>query len=89
MTESCQIDTLNSKYLCRGVSVMRILLFILVSILALNFAAADVKTVKQAAEEAITEIFMKRNPDAIDKYVVDNYIQHQPGLPNGRKPFKA
>lgn len=54
----------------------------------INFAHASGSNAKDAAVEAITEIFFKRNPDAVEKYVVEDYIQHQPGLPGGRQAFK-
>lgn len=43
---------------------------------------------REIAIQAIDEIFIQRNPDAVEKWVVENYRQHQPGIPNGRKPFK-
>lgn len=63
--------------------------FIFINLLLLNFTAtAATENSKEIAIKAVTEIFFKKNPDAVDKYVVENYLQHQPGLPNGRKPFK-
>lgn len=66
----------------------RILLFISLSTFGLSTAIAGTSDDKKLAIKAITEIFLKRNPEAVDRYVVEEYIQHQPGLPNGRKPFK-
>lgn len=60
----------------------------LVSYVSFADAKTDTERAKEFAKEAITEIFFKRNPAAIDKYVVEDYIQHQPGIPNGRQPFK-
>ncbi len=62
--------------------------FLAFNLFLLTPAIASTKSSKEVAIQAITEIFLKRNPEAVDKYVVENYIQHQPGLPNGRKPFK-
>lgn len=53
-----------------------------------SHASLNSQTVKREALKAVTEIFLKRNAEAVDEYVVENYVQHQPGLPNGRKPFK-
>lgn len=55
----------------------------------MSTAFAVDRTPKEIATEAITEMFFKRNPEAVDTYVIEDYVQHQPGLPNGRKPFKA
>jgi len=57
-------------------------------LLVLLFANVALAGAKETAIEAITEIFFKRNPTAVEKYVVEDYLQHQPGLPNGRQPFK-
>ncbi len=73
--------------LYEGFMIKSISSLLLISFVA-SSAFADTINSKEATTKAITEIFLKRNPDAIDKYVVENYIQHQPGLPNGRKPFK-
>ncbi|MGE0526269.1 MAG: hypothetical protein AB7G93_13975 [Bdellovibrionales bacterium] len=45
--------------------------------------AAD-KSTKEIATEAIVAIFFKRNPAAVDRYVAQDYIQHQPGLARTR-----
>ena len=36
----------------------------------------------------MTEAFVNRDPSAIDKYWSNNYIQHNPQLPNGREALK-
>jgi predicted ester cyclase len=48
----------------------------------------DTEKTRKFAVEAITEIFFKRNPHAVDKYVAEQYLQHQPGLKSGRGPFR-
>ncbi len=74
-------------------SIIAMLLFSLIS--AFGYAdqanqenASSSKTSKDVAVDAITQIFLRRNADAVDKYVVEDYVQHQPGLPQGREAFK-
>lgn len=57
-------------------------------IVVINAEGVNQKSPKELATEAITEIFLKRNPEAIEKYVSNDYRQHQPGLTDGKKPFK-
>jgi predicted SnoaL-like aldol condensation-catalyzing enzyme len=38
---------------------------------------------------AITAVFVNRDITAFDKYFADNYIQHNPQLPNGTAVLKA
>lgn len=45
-------------------------------------------TNKELVKKAITEAFVNRDPAAIGKYWSDNYIQHNPQLPNGREALK-
>jgi predicted SnoaL-like aldol condensation-catalyzing enzyme len=45
-------------------------------------------TNKELVKKAMTEAFVNRDPSAIDKYWSNNYIQHNPQLPNGREALK-
>ena len=38
---------------------------------------------KELVLTAITDVFNKRDMKAFDKYFGDNYIQHNPNIPNG------
>lgn len=42
-------------------------------------------TNKELVKTAITEAFVNRDKTAIDKYWSDQYIQHNPQVPNGRE----
>ncbi|MGE0526273.1 MAG: ester cyclase [Bdellovibrionales bacterium] len=63
---------------------------VIATILIASSSPADAARVsaKEIATEAASVIFFKRNPDAVDRYVAQDYIQHQPRLASGRKPFK-
>lgn len=43
---------------------------------------------KQLALTAITDVFVKRDITAFDKYFSENYIQHNPTFPNGTEFLK-
>ena len=45
-------------------------------------------TNKELVQTAITEAFINRDKTAIDKYWSDQYIQHNPQVPNGREGLK-
>ncbi len=45
-------------------------------------------TNKELVKTAITEAFVNRDKTAIDKYWSDQYIQHNPQVPNGREGLK-
>ena len=45
-------------------------------------------TNKELVKTAITEAFINRDKTAIDKYWSDQYIQHNPQVPNGREGLK-
>jgi len=45
-------------------------------------------TNKELVQTAITEAFVNRDKTAIDKYWSDQYIQHNPQVPNGREGLK-
>lgn len=69
--------------------LVRSFLAILICFYAWTLSAnAQAKKPKELVVEAIEEIFFKRNLDAVDRYVVSDYLQHQPGIPPGRKAFK-
>jgi len=40
---------------------------------------------KKMVKKFYQELFGEKNPDAINKYIGDKYIQHNPGLPDGRE----
>jgi predicted SnoaL-like aldol condensation-catalyzing enzyme len=44
---------------------------------------------KNIATSFINEVFNKKNMDAMDEYVGDVYVQHNPGLPDGKEPLKG
>ncbi|HEY9049589.1 MAG TPA: ester cyclase [Ohtaekwangia sp.] len=43
---------------------------------------------KKLVAEFYQELFGDKNPEAIDKYIGDTYIQHNPILPDGKEPLK-
>lgn len=43
---------------------------------------------KELVLTAITAVFVKRDITAFDKYFSENYIQHNPQLPNGTEVLK-
>lgn len=43
---------------------------------------------KELVLKAITDVFIKRDISAFDKYFVKDYIQHNPGIPNGTEVLK-
>lgn len=43
---------------------------------------------KELVLKAITDVFVNRDITAFDKYFSDNYIQHNPGIPNGTEVLK-
>ncbi|WP_231460065.1 MULTISPECIES: nuclear transport factor 2 family protein [unclassified Pedobacter] len=43
---------------------------------------------KELVLEAVTAVFSNRNIDAIDQYFSNNYIQHNPFMPNGTEGLK-
>jgi len=45
-------------------------------------------TNKELVLTAITDVFVKRDISAFDKYFVENYIQHNPIFPNGTSALK-
>lgn len=40
---------------------------------------------KKMVVEFYQQLFGDKNPDAINKYIGDKYIQHNPGLPDGKE----
>jgi predicted SnoaL-like aldol condensation-catalyzing enzyme len=40
---------------------------------------------KKMVVECYQQLFGDKNPDAINKYIGDKYIQHNPGLPDGKE----
>ena len=45
-------------------------------------------TNKELVKKAITELFIHGDVTALDRYWSDNYIQHNPQIPNGRDALK-
>jgi predicted SnoaL-like aldol condensation-catalyzing enzyme len=45
------------------------------------------KSNKQIVEEVMSEIFQKHNLSRIDDFMRDDYIQHNPNVPQGKKGF--
>lgn len=43
---------------------------------------------KKLVLKAITDVFVNRDITAFDKYFGENYIQHNPGIPNGTEVLK-
>jgi predicted SnoaL-like aldol condensation-catalyzing enzyme len=43
---------------------------------------------KELALQAITDVFVHRDINAFDKYFSENYIQHNPTIPNGTEVLK-
>ena len=43
---------------------------------------------KELALTAITDVFVNRDITAFDKYFSENYIQHNPAIPNGTEVLK-
>ena len=53
-------------------------------------SAADIEANKQLVRTYIEEVFNKRQPAAIERFVVTNFIEHNPNLPpglEGKKQF--
>ena len=45
-------------------------------------------TNKELVKKAMTELFINGDVTALDRYWSDNYIQHNPQIPNGREALK-
>jgi predicted SnoaL-like aldol condensation-catalyzing enzyme len=45
-------------------------------------------TNKELVIKAVTEVFINGDAAALDKYWSENYIQHNPQIPNGREALK-
>ena len=45
-------------------------------------------TNKELVEKAMTELFINGDVTALDRYWSENYIQHNPQIPNGRDALK-
>ena len=43
---------------------------------------------KELVTTALTQLFFKGDMSAIEKYWAENYIQHNPQMPNGREELK-
>ena len=45
-------------------------------------------TNKELVKKAMTELFINGDVTALDRYWSDNYVQHNPQIPNGRDALK-
>ena len=45
-------------------------------------------TNKELVIKAVTEVFLNGDAAALDKYWSENYVQHNPQIPNGREALK-
>jgi len=45
-------------------------------------------TNKELVIKAVTEVFINGDASALDKYWSENYVQHNPQIPNGREALK-
>jgi predicted ester cyclase len=67
--------------------MMKLSIVILVACFSNNSFANEINP-KDFVLKAITEVFFQHKIEKIDQYFSKDYIQHQPGLPNGLEPFK-
>ena len=51
--------------------------------------AADVEANKKLVRTVIEEVFNKRQPGALDRFVVTDFVEHNPNLPQGLTPEPA
>jgi predicted SnoaL-like aldol condensation-catalyzing enzyme len=56
---------------------------------ALSAATNQTEENKKLVGDFYQELFGDKNVDAIDKYLGDTYIQHNPNLPDGKEALKA
>ena len=68
-------------------SFMKLLYIFAIICFSNNSFAKETKT-KDFVLKAITEVFFQHKIEKIDQYFSKDYIQHQPGIPNGLEPFK-
>jgi predicted SnoaL-like aldol condensation-catalyzing enzyme len=59
------------------------------SILALSAVSAFAQTNKEIVVNGMTGLFITRDASVIDRYWSPNYIQHNPGVPNGSAVLKG
>ena len=45
-------------------------------------------TNKELVIKAVTEVFINGDANALDRYWSENYVQHNPQIPNGREALK-
>lgn len=63
------------------------LTFFLFSSIAL--ASSTAKNNKEFVIDFYTEVFFKAQPEKLDEYIGDQYIQHNPMLPDGKEAIRA
>ena len=73
---------------------MRLAMLAVLALIALPSSswAADVEANKRLFRDWIEEVWNKRQPSAIDRYLAPNFIEHSPNIPpgvDGRKQFVA
>src|ERR1700745_1323365 len=71
---------------------MRPAILALLCLLALpnSSCAADAEANKRLCRELIEEVWNKRQPAAVDRYLAPNFVEHNPNIPpglEGRKQF--
>lgn len=54
----------------------------------LSVTQNKVEANKKLVADFYQELFGDKNVDAIDKYIADDYIQHNPALPDGKESLK-
>ena len=54
----------------------------------MNWLYVVIMTNKELVIKAVTEVFINGDASALDKYWSENYVQHNPQIPNGREALK-
>ncbi len=70
---------------------MKILFAALLLVSLCNPTYAETDTLdsnKQLVVNFYTDVLLKGNPDAIDEYIGEEYIQHNPNLPDGKEALR-
>ncbi|WP_245300891.1 nuclear transport factor 2 family protein [Vibrio echinoideorum] len=65
-----------------------ILMFLVVVSTSLYADQSHEELNKSIVVSFYSDVLLNRNSDAIDKYIGDKYIQHNPNLPDGKKALK-
>ncbi|MDE1351340.1 nuclear transport factor 2 family protein [Vibrio aestuarianus] len=68
----------------------KVIMFFLLLVSAGSYASENIEDVnKSIVTSFYTEVLLGRDSEAIDKYIGDKYIQHNPLIPNGKKALKS